>query len=293
MTVLRIIVCGLCALVLAISVVAFGVIFAISQTILSPEFMISEVEEVDVHFMVADVMIQELPPEADFLIPIIEEGAADLEAWATEQVNQVVRAFSAYLKGQQELRVAISFVEAKEYLTMRLSEIAQGPRPEGFPPVPDEHMETFTREVIRNIDEQLPDTLVIDEAFLGEETMTELRTVRQYTGYAMMALRVLPVIALVMVLLIALMYWWRGRPIAGFTGAALLLGGAVSLAMALAVRALLPDRVLPPDAPPEVALALPDFISRVSQPLLIYGIVLALVGAVLLFVFFRLRSSEM
>lgn len=292
MAALRVIICSLCALVLAISVVAFGVAFAISQTILSPEFMTSEIDEIDVHFMVAEQMVQELPPEAEFLIPIIEEGAADLEAWAREQVNKAIRAASAYLKGQQELYVVISCVEAKEYLKMRLAEIAQGPRPEGFPPIPEEHMETFTREVIREIGEQLPDTIVIDEAFLGEETMAELRTARQYTGYAMTGLWLLPLIALVMVLLIAVTYWWRWRPVTGFTGVAFLLGGGVSLAMALAVRALLPDRVLPPDAPAELAAALPDFISRVSYPLLLYGIVVAVAGIVLLLVFFRLRSSE-
>ncbi len=291
MTVLRIIISSLCALILAISVVTFGVIFAISQTVLSPDFMISEVEEIDVHFMVADQMIQELPPEATFLIPIIEEGAADLEVWAKEQVNKLVRAVSAYLKGQQELYAVISFVEAKEYLTMRLAEIAQGPRPEGFPPVPDQHMEAFTREVIREIDEGLPDSIVIDETFLGEDTMAELRTARQVTGYAMTSLRVLPVISIAMVLLIAFMYRWRGRPIAGFTGAALLLGGVLSLATALAVRALLPDRVLPPDAPAELTAALPDFISRVSHPLLLYGIVVAVVGMALLLICFRLRPS--
>ncbi len=293
MSVLRIIVSTLCAFALFVCVVAFGVTFAISQTVLSPDFMVEQADDLDVHFLVADQLIQEIPPEAEFLIPIIEGGATDLQFWAREQMGKIVHAISAYLRGQQELYVVISFVEAKDYLTMRLVEIGQGPRPEGFPAVPDEHMGLFIQEVIRGIDEQLPDTMVIDEAFLGEETMTDLRTARQYSGYAMTGLRVLPVIALALVLLIALMYRWRGRPVMSFTGVALLIGGAVSLGIALAARALLPGRVLPPDAPSEIVVALPDFINRVSQPLLIYGIVVLIFGLALLVLSFRMRTSDL
>lgn len=288
---LRITVCVLCALVLFVTLVALGIAITVSQTVLNPSFVTSELEEIDVHLLAAEQLKQELPQEASFLAPIIDDAAGDLETWARQQVSAVVYAANAYLKGRQPFRVVISFEEPKSYLKMRLAEVLGDSPPQGFPNIPASEAEAFVEAVETEIDARIPDEMEVDEAYLGAETMSELRTARRYTGYVTTSLRVLPVVAAVMVLIIVLVQKGRGRPISRFTGTAFALGGAASLVTAFVVRSTLPGMVRP-EIPTEIGVALPDIVNRCCQPLFIYGGIVLLVGLGLVALSFRLKSTE-
>ncbi len=291
MQVVRVVVCSLCALILTMTLVALGVAIAINATVLNPDFVASELDEVDIHVMLAEQAKQEIPPELSFLNPIIDDAAVDLEPWIREQVLTVLHAINAYLRGEQEFRIVISLEEAKSYLMTRLNEVLLNSPPPGFPQIPEGEVDAFVRVIEQELDANIPDVLEIEESDLDEQTMAEFRTARQFTSYLTMSLRILPVIALLMILVIALVLGWRGRPLSRYVGAAFVLGGGLCLGFVLFVRSVLPSRIAP-DVPTEVAPALPDFISGISHPLLIYGVVVLLVGIGLVVLSLRLRSSE-
>ncbi len=291
MQIVRAVVTALCSIALIVTLVASSVALAVSSTVLDAEFVNAELEAVDVHLLIAEEIKKEVPPEATFLIPIIDEVAVDLQDWAREQVAAIVRGVNAYLKGQQDLVVVISLEEPKSYLKARLGDLLRETPPAGFEGIPPQQIESFVRTIEREIDARIPDLFEMDETYFDKETMAGLTAAQQYTGYLMLSLRVLPVIAVLMVLAIALVQRLRARPVTRWVGASLVAAGTASLGLALAVRSLLPPRVAT-GVPTEVAVALPDFIVRCSQPLLIYSGVVLLVGACLLLLSSLIRPAE-
>ncbi len=291
MQVVRVVVCVLCALILAITLIALGAAIAINSTVLNPEFIASELEDVDIHLMLADQAKQEIPPALSFLNPIIDDAAVDLEPWIREQVLTVLHAVNAYLRGEQEFRIVISVEEAKSYLITRLNEVLISSPPPGFPQIPEGEVDAFVRVIEQELDAHIPDVLHIEESDLDEQTMAELRNARQLTSYLTTSLRVLPVIAVLMILVIALVLGWRSRPLSRYVGASFVLAGSLCLGVVLVVRSVLPA-MMSPEVPSEVATALPDFISGISHPLVVYGAVVLLVGVGLVILSFRLKASE-
>ncbi len=291
MQVVRVVVCVLCALILAITLIALGAAIAINSTVLNPEFIASELEDVDIHLMLTDQAKQEIPPALSFLNPIIDDAAVDLEPWIREQVLTVLHAVNAYLRGEQEFRIVISVEEAKSYLITRLNEVLISSPPPGFPQIPEGEVDAFVRVIEQELDAHIPDVLHIEESDLDEQTMAELRNARQLTSYLTTSLRVLPVIAVLMILVIALVLGWRSRPLSRYVGASFVLAGSLCLGVVLVVRSVLPA-MMSPEVPSEVATALPDFISGISHPLVVYGAVVLLVGVGLVILSFRLKASE-
>ena len=281
----------LCAFVLVAALFLLGVAVSISTTILNPAFVVSELDSVPVHTIFAEEAKKQVPPEAAFLLPVIDEAAVDLEPWAKEQMAVVVRAASVYLKGQGQFRAVISLVEAKRYLETRVGEVLRESPPPGMESLNAQQLDSFVALIAQEVDKRFPDYLEITEAFLGEETMAGLRSAREFSGYVTWSLRLLPVIALVMILLIAATQAWRGRPVSRYIGAAFITAGGAGLIAALVARSTIPG-MLSPEIPPEVSIVLPGLIDRCCNPLMIYSGVAALVGIGLVLLSFKLKPAE-
>jgi hypothetical protein len=108
MSALRTITTLFCALVLVVALVLLGVAVSISTTVLNAGFVVSELNNVPVHSIFADQVKKQVPPEAAFLLPIIDEAAVDLEPWAKEQMAVLVEAASLYIKGHGEFNAGIA-----------------------------------------------------------------------------------------------------------------------------------------------------------------------------------------
>lgn len=291
MRVMRVVAASLCGAVLSLVVFGLGAGLAASSTVLDADFVTSEMEAMDIHLLFADEAKKLVPPGADFLFPVIDEAASDLEPWAKEQAAKVVQAAFDFINERQEFRVVISLEEPKDYLVARLAEVLQTSLPPGFPQVPADQMDAFLGAIEREVDARIPDSLVIDGTFAGEEVMGELRTAQRYTGYVRTGLRVLPVVAVLAILLIALMQRWRARLVSRYVGSAFIAGGAAGIIVVAALRAVLPERI-GAVVPSVIASALPGFIDRSSQPLLLYGVIVLLVGIDLVLLSILLRPAE-
>jgi len=281
----------LCAVLLAGTMVLLGVAISLSRTILNADFVIAELDNVPVYGLFADEAKKQVPAEGAFLLPLIDEAGEDLEPWAGEQVAVLIRATETYVKGDLAFSATISLEEPKRYLAGRLEETLLDIGLPGLNMFSEEQQRMFLDQVLREMDNRIPDTFEITEAFLDAGTLAGLRTAREYAGYVSLSLWLLPVVALVLVLLIAWMLAWRGRPVTRFTGAAFAVGGIGSLILRVVAPPALADMALS-GVPAAMRPALAGFIERCFEPLLVYGIVVLVVGALLVLVSFRLRSAD-
>jgi len=291
MSAVRLLVSALCAILLAAAMVLFGVVASLNSTVLRTDFIVAQMEDVPVHTLFAEEAKKQVPTEAAFLMPLIDQAAEELEPWAREQTEIIVRALETYLRGKLAFSATISLEEPKQYLAVNLEEAL---RPSELPilgHLSETQLRAFLQQILREIDNRIPDAFEITEAFLDAETLEGIRTAREYVGWVTWSLRLLPVLALLLLLLIAVTQLLRGRPIARFVGVALLLAGAGSCIVNYVARSMLPG-LLAADMPPEVEGMLPGIIDGCFEPLVIYGVVVALVGAALILLSFKLRPAE-
>ena len=281
----------LCAVLLAGTMVLLGVAISLSRTILNADFVIAELANVPVYGLFADEAKKQVPAEGAFLLPLIDEAGEDLEPWAGEQVAVLIRATETYVKGDLAFSATISLEEPKRYLAGRLEETLLDIGLPGLNMFSEEQQRMFLDQVMREVDNRIPDTFEITEAFLDAGTLAGLRTAREYAGYVSLSLWLLPVVALVLVLLIAWMLVWRGRPVTRFTGAAFAVGGIGSLILRVVAPPALVG-MIPPYIPSGMRPVVAGFIERCFEPLLVYGIVVLVVGALLVILSFKLRTAE-
>jgi hypothetical protein len=287
----RIGVAVLCSVLLAGTVVLLGVAISLSRTILNADFVIAELASVPVYGLFADEAAKQVPAEGAFLLPLIDEAGEDLEPWAGEQVAVLIRATETYVKGDMAFSATISLEEPKRYLAGQLEETFLDIALPGLNMFSEEQQRMFLDQIMREVDNRIPDSFEVTEAYLDAGTLAGLRTAREYAGYVSLSLWLLPVVALVLVLLIAWMLAWRGRSLTRFTGAAFAVGGIGSLILRVVGPPALVGMV-PPYIPSGMRPVVVSFIEKCFEPLLVYGIVVLVVGALLVLVSFRLRSAD-
>jgi hypothetical protein len=291
MTALRVVVTALCAVVLIVAIVLLGVAITISRTVLEPEFVIAQLDGVPVHEFFAAEAKKQVPKEAEFLLPIIDEASVDLEPWAREQIAVIIEAVETYVKGEGEFRAVLAMEVPKEYLIERVGEVLLDSFLPGGQTLTQEQLDAFAAAVRQEADKRIPDLFTVTEEFLEPEMVEGLQLGRQAAGYVDMSLWLLPAVAVVALVLLALSLRWNGKSIVRGIGATFLAAGIAAVVLGLVMRSMLPGAISQ-GLPAEIAAAMPGIVANVSEPMFIYGVGVGVVGVVLVGVSLLLRTSN-
>ena len=273
---MRTVVSVLCGVVLVVCLVVLGPAIALRQTVLNADFVTARMELVDAPTLIADQLKQQLPPDTEWLHPVIDTATTDLESWSNEQLATLARSAIGYIKGEQEFRAVVSLTELKTYLQLHLGDLLEQ-LPTDVLPFPPAQMEMFIGLAASQVSSMVPDVLEIDESYLDEETLAQLQTARDYTATLRTILSVTPVVAAVMVLAIVLVQRFHPRPTLRHLGVPLAIGGLSCLVLALLIPSLVWGAVAG-RIPPEVTPLVPGIVSDCCQPLYVYSGILLLVG---------------
>lgn len=277
MNIVRGVFSGLFSFILVFALVALGIVVTINHTILHPDFVISEIDKLDIYPVIVEQVRTQLPENEPYMAEIFDEVAAELEPWLKEQAAEVIYAGYAYLKGEQGLNIVIPLEQAKTSIKQNLAQtIRESPPPE-LEGAPQSQIESFISQAYAVIDKQVPEQIEINEAFLGAEIVTQLQKAKEIVAYIELGYKALIGLSALLILLIALIQWWRPKPIARFTGIAFTIAGVISLVVALTARFIV-SQIIPADIPAELTALLPQLINDISYPLLIYSVGILVVG---------------
>jgi len=291
MRIVRNVFSGIFSFVLVVVLIALGIVVTVNLTVLNPDFVISELDKSDVYSIIVEQVKKQLPQEEPYMAQIAGETITDLEPWFKEQVNVVIYGGYAYLKGDQELNIVISLEQVRASLKANLEQaIFESPPPE-LEGVPQSQIQALLSQVYAQIDSQIPQQIEITETSLGPEAAARFQQARQIVSYIEFGYKVLIGLAILLVLLIALMQWWRVKPIARYIGIPFTITGALSLVSAIAARSLI-LRIIPFEIPPEIEAKLPQLISDFTNPLLIYGAAFLIAGIGLIVLSIKLKSPS-
>lgn len=286
---------------LFLSLAAFGTLFALRSTLLDPDFVVAQVEKLDMAALAEEMtdfqLSGQVPPEAAFLEEALYSAIAENEPQIKEQARAAIYSGYDYLLGKsEELNVVISFEPIKTGLRDRLWQLFQQNK-ESLPPevaaLPPEMLEQYFEEFYRQFESEIPSEFVIDESSLPPEMMALVDIVRENAGYMQTAYYGLIALMVVLIMGIILLH----RSVKGATrelGITFLIYGAIEYAGVWATQRYSSSIPLP-DIPPSLQTWLNGFINDLVAPMQVLGIGLMVAGAALVIVsivYPRLRPAE-
>jgi hypothetical protein len=258
------------------SLSVFGLVLTLNQTILNPDFVVSQVNKLDIASIAGDMLGEQMPPEAEeFMVGVVNDTIADLEPWIKEQERDSIYSFYDYLEGKsQSLSLVVSLEPVKESLRENLRE-------------PPAEIESYFNEFYQ----QIPSTFDLTEALVTPEVTAQLEQVKQIIGYFHLAYNALIGLILLLILLIIVIH----RQVRGSTrglGTTFLTCGALSYAGVLVAKNIAGTQLTQLDIPVYLQGWIPQFLADTLAPLEMYSIGLLAVGVVLLVVSFVYKPRQ-
>lgn len=281
---------------LFISLSFFGLMFTIHQTILNPDFTVSQLERLETASLAKDIVRDQilsqatipitLPIEA-FFVGAIDETINDLEPWLNQQTREITYSFYDYLKGRsQHLSVVIPLEPVKEHLRENISEAVIASPPPGLTDLPPATIERYLEPFY----ERIPSSFELSEAWLGPQNMSQIEQLRQIISHFNIVYYALIGFSLFLILCIILI----NHEVRGSTrslGAIFLSCGIISYGGVWLANHVIGAQSALPQVPVYLQTWLPQLMADILSPMELYSFGLAGVGVVLLIVSFAYRRQ--
>jgi len=286
---------SLLSFLLFLSLTIFGFAYMLNNTLLDPDFVIAELDRLDMSSLAGELFSMQAPPKMPYLTEVIDETIAELEPWMKEEMGTAIYSGYDYLMGRtQSLNLVISLEPVKEQLRDNLWETFQESPPPELAALPQPIVEQYFNQFYQQFSEEIPSTFEFTESSLPPDTLATLEQVRQVLGYLPLVYQGLIGLMLLLILGIILL----NRQVRGSTrqlGTIFVTYGAFEYAGILVAK-YFADKPLPmPGLPPSLQTWMPQFFYNLMAPLEMFSLGLLIGGVVLLivsFVYPRIRPPQ-
>ena len=284
---------SLLSLLLFLSLSILGLVFMLNNTILNPDFVVSEVNSLDITSLAKDALSEQIPQEMESMSDVINDTLTDLEPWIKDQLDTAIHSSYDYLKGEsQSLSLVISLESVKEKLRDNLWQtFLESPPPElaGIPPA---EVEQYFNEFYQQFSQQIPSTFEFNESMISPEIMTQIQQARQYIGYLQLGYKGLIGFILLLILLIVLIHHQVRGATRGI-GTIFLTYGAIEYGGILAAKHLAATQLPQLEILPTALQAwVPQFLNNLLAPLEMFSLGVLIGGVVLLIVSFVYKPRQ-
>ncbi len=291
MSFLKGLVVSLLGLLLFFSLSIFGDMLMLKQTILNPDFVVSQVDRLDIPSLAEELLLgqiaieipQEVPQGEELVAEVLSNTVADLEPWMKEQASVLIYTGYDYLLGRsQSLNLVVSLEPVKNSLRDNLEQAVSESLPPELSGASPEMIEQFINEAYQEATRDIPEAFELDESLWGSEVQSILEQVRGATGYFELGYKLL--IGLIPLLILGIVL--LSRPIrTGLRrlGIIFLVYGALQYISIFIITHLAGTQLTQFDLPFSALQSwLPLFLSDLFAPLKIFSIGVAAAGVVLI-----------
>jgi len=281
---------------LLLSLSFFGLVLTINQTILNPDFTVSQVNRLDVASLSRDIISGQILSQAaipltlpieEFIGGAVNETITDLEPWLEQQAREVTYSLYDYLEGRsQHLSVVIQLEPVQESLRDNLTGAVLASPPPGLTDLPPDTIERYLSTFYKWI----PSSFEFDEAWLGSRNMAQLEQLKQLISHFHTVYYALIGFILLLILGIVLIQ----REVRGSTrslGVTFLSCGILSYVGVWLTKSAIGTQLVQPQVPVYLQAWLPQFLADTIAPMEVYSFGLAGVGIILLIVSFVYRRQ--
>jgi len=279
-------------LLLFLSLSSLGLVFMLNNTILTPDFLISEVDKVDMPSLAQELLSKQIPQDEPYMADVLENTFTDLEDWIKEQVNAAIYTSYDYFLGKSDsLSLVIPLEPVREGMKENLRQaILESPPPE-FEAASPAEKELILNEAGKQITADIPANFEFTESSLPPDVLATLGQVRQGIGYLQLGYKALIGFILLLVLGIILI----NRQVKSATrgiGTTVLTLGILEYLSILMGKYFAEAMVVQPSIPLQFQTLLPQILSDILAPLEMFCIGLAVVGVALLIISFVYKPRQ-
>ena len=275
---------GLLSFLLFLSLCIFGLALMINQTILNPDFVVSEVDKLDLAPLVQEFISEQVSQEEEFVVNAVDDTVADLEPWMKEQAGTLIFASYDYLMGRsQGLNLAISLEPMKQSLRDNFRQaFLESPPPEvaGLSPA---ELEQYFDQYYQEFSEDMPTTLDLRESLFPAEVQATLGQVREIIDYFKLGYNGL--IGFILLLILGIILINRQvRAASRSLGITFLTYGVLECAGIFVGKRFLGTELMQLDVHPSLQAWVSQLFGDLLTPLEMFSIGLAVVGLALVIV---------
>ena len=183
---------------LLVSLSVFGMAFLVNSTILNPDFVVGQVDKLDMNTIARDYVeeqiSEEMPEEVAFLNEAVYDVVADQEPWLKEQINVAVYAGYDFLLGKHDrLEINIPLADLKENIRTSLWQTLQKYLKKDASLIPEDLLVPYLVDNLQELFSRLPEQLLPPEmiGLTGRQLESYLRShYDEVTGILQIALQV-------------------------------------------------------------------------------------------------------
>lgn len=275
--------------------VLLGLVISVNLTILNPDFVTNELEKLDVYSAVIEQAKTRLPSQQFISTETVDELVSELKPWFEEQADTVIHAVYAYIEEDSELNVTISLEPVRAAVKENVREAVTNSLPPELQGASQSQIDAYMSQLYTGIDSVIPSSFVLDETVAGSQVMTQLEQVKQIVGYIDTAYKALIAATILLVLLIALVYWWQPKPITRSIGITFILVGVACILGPLLdylIVQVLGQFIGTSGLTSELQAKLPQLAADLAAPVRMYGIGFLISGVALIVISVLFRSKQ-
>lgn len=272
---------GFVGLLLFILLPSLGLAINFKSTLLNPQFIVNEAQDLDINSIVREYISKQLPPDDQRYLQAIDDTLVQLKPWIDEQVHDTVYAGYDYLLGKtHELNISISTDSIKPVLVDKMTQIyLQSPDPE-YQQLSADQQKQYLMQYQQQFSNSIPGTIVINEDLVGAQGMQILLQAREgirdfQTGYIISIFSVIALILLIVLILREIQAVFRS------IGIIFLVDGILGTIFFFSLRQFLPAIIPSESIPTSIHMWLTQVIHDLFLPGGVFSLVLLFAGIVL------------
>ena len=281
MQVLRGIALGLLGFFLFSGLILLGIVFTIDNTALNPQFMINEIDKLDIPSIVHETLAKSVPADYQPYIKGIDASVTETLPWIKQQVNYVVKGTYNYLLSQTDrLDLSLSTQPLQQSLTKNLTSAFLQSAPADYSRLADADKQAYLARFQQEIVTFIPAQINITPDSLGADGASAIIEARNIAGY----IKTIYSVLIAAILVMAFLFVWLIRDMQNILrslGIICFISGALSSIAVFGLKSLIPvmvpSNILPESLRIWIQTVVEDFISPwgiYSLSFLIGGLVL-------------------
>lgn len=274
---------SLLSFLLFLSLSAFGDILMLKRTLLSPAFVVSQVDRLDIALLAEELLSEQIPQQGEELVAeVLSNTAADLEPWMKEQASVLIYSGYDYLLGESDsLSLSVSLEPIEDSLKDNLRQVIFQSLPPELAGASQEMIDQFVNEAYQQVAGDIPETFEFNQSLWGPQIQSTLEQVKQAIGYVEFGYKVLIVFMVLLILGIFLIDRQIRTSIRRL-GIIFLSYGAIQYVSIFIVTRLAETQLVQLGLPLALQAWLPQFLSDLFAFLMIFSIGFAVAGVVLI-----------
>ena len=287
MNFLKGLVISLLGFLLFLSLSTFGYMLMLNYTILDPEFVVSQVDRLDIPSLAEELLSEQIaheqiPQYEELVTEVVNNTISDLEPWIKEKANTLIYSAHDYLTGKnQSLSLIISLEPVKDSLRDNMEQVLLNSLPPELEGTPPELIEQFINTAYQQVSRDIPETFEFNESLWGPEVQVALEQARDVISYFGVAYNVL--IGLMLLLSLGIVFLSRDiRSGIRSTGIIFLIYGIIEYVSIFIIMHLAGTQLVQSGLPLSLQIWIPQFLDDLLTPLKLFSLGIGIAGIVLI-----------